>query len=177
MSRRGIQIAVAVVVVVVAAVWLRSCSGSEDDFETPAGPTATTSAAASGPAVSPGSSTSPSPSASPSSQPSPSVSGPPADDGLPQVTIETPTPGEHARIPVHATGTVVAFEAVARYEVLQDGKVFVNGPLYADKGAPERGRWETDIELPLGTYTLVVFVESPKDGSRVASAEVRFHAG
>src|SRR5262249_39154259 len=108
---------------------------------------------------------------------SPSVSGSPAEDGLPQVTIDTPTAGEHSGIPVHATGTAVAFEGVARFEVLQGGRVFTDGPLYADRGAPERGSWETDIELPIGEYTLVVFLESPKDGHRIAETRVRFFAG
>ena len=65
-----------------------------------------------------------------------------------------------------------------RYEILDSkGKRFTNGPAYADAGAPERGRWQVEVELPIGSYTVVAFVESPKDGSRIAEARVKFRAG
>ena len=65
-----------------------------------------------------------------------------------------------------------------RYEILDSkGKLFTNGPAYADAGAPDRGRWQVEGELPIGSYTVVAFVLSPKDGKRIASDRVKFRAG
>ena len=101
-----------------------------------------------------------------------------ADDGLPIVVIEQPEAGASVNIPVQISGTVVAFEAVLRYEILDSkGKLFTNGPAYADAGAPDRGRWQVEVELPIGSYTVVAFVLSPKDGKRIASDRVKFRAG
>ena len=72
----------------------------------------------------------------------------------------------------------MAAKAVLRWEVLDsDGHVIANGPAYADAAAPQRGGWQVEVELPLGRYTAVAFVESPKDGSRIAEARVKFRAG
>ncbi len=101
-----------------------------------------------------------------------------APDGLPVVVINTPEPGASVNIPVVISGTAVAFEAVLRYEILNSqGKRFTNGPAYADAGAPERGRWKVEVELPIGSYTVVAFVESPENGKRIAEDRVKFRAG
>ncbi len=72
----------------------------------------------------------------------------------------------------------MAFEAVLRWEILDSkGKLFTNGPAYASAGAPERGLWQVEVELPIGSYTVVAFVESPKDGKRLSEARVKFRAG
>lgn len=165
--RRWIAAGVVALVVVVAVIfWAATRPGNQ--------------ASSPGPSISPsGSPTSSTPTPPPqgSGSPSPSVSGSTAPDGRPLVTVETPRPGEHSNIPVRASGTAIAVKGVARYEILQDGKVFINGPLYVSRAAPQRGHWETDIELPIGTYTLVVFVESAEDGTRLAQTEVPFFAG
>ena len=190
MSRRQWIIAAIVAVVVVGGLvfwaFARSDDGSGVADPDPTGSSPGTSASATDSPAPTGSATSPSPTettGNPSptetstTSPTPSVSGSLAPDGKPQVTVDTPTPGEHSNIPVHATGTAVAPGGVARYEILKKGKLFTNGPLYVSKNAPARGHWETDIELPLGKYTLVVFVESQTDGHRIAQTEVPFYAG
>lgn len=144
-------------------------------------PTASGTATPSGspsPAATGSSQPSPSSSATSTSKPKPSPSGSLADDGLPIVVIEQPEAGASVNIPVQISGTVVAFEAVLRYEILDSkGKLFTNGPAYADAGAPDRGRWQVEVELPIGSYTVVAFVLSPKDGKRIASDRVKFRAG
>ncbi len=128
------------------------------------------------PSDTPGTSVSPGPSTSSSLVPTPGSSI--AEDGLPIVTIELPVKGTSVNIPVQISGTAVAFEGVLRWEILDSkGKRFVNGPAYADVGAPERGHWQVEQELPIGSYTVVAFVESPKDGSRIAETRVKFRAG
>ncbi len=176
-----------------AAIALTACSGSSGSapdaaasLTGPASPSASVS-----PSVEPSSTGSPgasTPGASSSSSPSSTVVQPPnptpkptgrlAPDGLPYVTIDRPEPGARVQVPVQISGTAVAFEAVLRYEILNSkGKVFTNGPAYADAGAPERGQWQIEIELPLGSYTVVAFIESPKNGKRIAEARVKFKAG
>ncbi len=93
------------------------------------------------------------------------------------VTITQPEPGASVQIPVLITGTAVAPDAILRYEILTaNGKRFTNGPAYTDVAAPERGRWQVEIELPIGRYTVVAFVEGP-NGKRTAEDRVTFRAG
>jgi Immunoglobulin-like domain of bacterial spore germination len=170
-----------------ALLVLVGCSDSSSGGAAPGAtsPGASVSPSGSGsPAPGASGSASPTTSASPATTGSPSATSKPtphssiADDGLPVVTIEQPTKGSSVNIPVQISGTVVAFEAVLRWEILDSkGKLFTNGPAYADAGAPERGHWEVEVELPIGSYTAVAFVESPKDGSRIAEARVKFRAG
>lgn len=191
---RRIWVVVAVVVAALLGMaWLRAISGSDGDLgaASSTSPSASASGTPSptstvGPSPSPGATTSPSvtatgspaPPAPSSATPKPRPRNPIADDGLPTVTIDRPEPGSTVGIPVLLSGTVVAFEAVLRYEVLdRHGDVIANGPAYADAGAPERGRWQVEVELPIGSYTAVAFVKSPQDGSRIAQTKVRFRTG
>ncbi len=172
---------------------LTACSGSSDSAPEAAGtltvsPSAATSLSPSPDASTSGSAGTPTPVASgsssrsstvsPAPNPTPKPTGRLAPDGLPYVTIDRPEPGARVQVPVHISGTAVAFEAVLRYEILNSkGKLFTNGPAYADVGAPERGQWQIEIELPLGSYTVVAFIESPENGKRIAEDRVKFKAG
>jgi Immunoglobulin-like domain of bacterial spore germination len=192
-DRRTWLIVAAAAVVLLGMLWFWSSSGSEDDLGalTPSQGTSLSSSPTSSesgttpsptstgdPSESPSGSVSRSPTPSASSSKSPTPVSSIADDGLPVVTIEQPTRASSVGIPVQISGTAVAFEAVLRWEILDSkGKRFTNGPAYADVGAPERGHWEVEVELPIGSYTVVAFVESPKDGSRIAEARVKFRAG
>lgn len=175
-----------------AALALTGCSGSSGSTpdaagtltgslsaSTPVSPSPDISTPGSPGASSPGASGSaPSPTTDGSPKPDPKPTGKLAADGLPYVTIDRPEPGASVQVPVQVSGTAVAFEAVLRYEILNSkGKRVTNGPAYADVGAPERGNWQFEIELPLGTYTLVAFIESPENGKRIAEARVKFKAG
>ncbi|HYN76018.1 MAG TPA: Gmad2 immunoglobulin-like domain-containing protein [Candidatus Limnocylindria bacterium] len=179
------------IAIVLTATLAAGCSGDSGADMTAPTPTLSGSATGSPPASgTPSATASQSPSATGSSRPSPSSSatstgkpkpspsGSLAEDGLPIVVIEQPEAGASVNIPVQISGTVVAFEAVLRYEILDSkGRLFTNGPAYADAGAPDRGSWQVEVELPIGSYTVVAFVLSPKDGKRIASDRVKFRAG
>lgn len=192
---RRVWIVVGVVAAaLLAMVWLRSLSSSDGDVGAAPGASPSLSSSLTGsPVPSTSATESPDPGVtasttgsapgSPAASPTTSSTGPTpvnpiADDGLPTVTIARPVRGSTVSIPVQLTGTVVAFEAVLRWEILDPGgEIIANGPAYADAGAPERGHWQVEVELPIGSYTAVAFVESAKDGSRIAQTRVKFKTG
>jgi len=102
-----------------------------------------------------------------------------ADNTLPAILVESPTPWQEVSSPMRAHGMSNTFEATFLYEIVDpSGRIVAEGFVTATSGS---GVWGTfDVTLPFeieqeGIGSLIVFEESAKDGSRVNLVEISLH--
>lgn len=62
-------------------------------------------------------------------------------------------------------GTASVFEATVSWELRQDGRVVQEGFSTATEGAPGRGKWTAQADVPPGDYVLWAYESSAQDGS------------
>lgn len=62
-------------------------------------------------------------------------------------------------------GTASVFEATVDWDVRQAGRVVQEGFSTATVGAPERGEWTAELDVPPGDYELRAWETSARDGS------------
>lgn len=93
------------------------------------------------------------------------------EDMLPAIFVETPRPGDTARSPLRITGTANVFEAVFQAEVRDaSGTVVGSKTITASSGTGTRGTFSSTVPFAVTRTqmgSLVVFAESPRDGSRI----------
>ncbi len=97
----------------------------------------------------------------------------------PAILIEEPHPGATVSDPVVIRGESNTFEATARYAVTDgEGKIVAEGFTTATAGSGIWGRFEVILDLAdldgyrPGTGSVVMWEESPRDGSRIGLVEV-----
>jgi len=92
------------------------------------------------------------------------------EDMCPAVLVETPLMGTTVRPPFRITGSANVFEGVFRVELIaSDGQVLVQEQVRASAGTRTRGVFDVTVNFPLAASkeaTLVVFAQSPQDGTR-----------
>jgi spore germination protein GerM len=98
------------------------------------------------------------------------------EDLSPAILVETPTLGQTVRSPMHITGTANVFEAVFRVNIVNwDGLIIADEVVMASSGTGTRGTFDVTIPFELdraGLGALIVFSESPKDGSQINVVEI-----
>jgi hypothetical protein len=62
-------------------------------------------------------------------------------------------------------GTASVFEATVSWQVRQGSRVVQEGFSTAAEGAPGRGAWSGELDVPAGSYELWAFESSAEDGS------------
>lgn len=85
-----------------------------------------------------------------------------AIETLGPVWIDLPDGGT---LPREFGGTAAVFEATVTWELRQDGRVVQEGFSTATEGAPGRGEWKGEADVPPGDYVLWAYESSAKDGS------------
>lgn len=93
------------------------------------------------------------------------------EDVLPAIFVETPLPGATSRSPMRITGSANVFEAVFKAEVRDAAGVVIGSKtVTATSGTGTRGTFAASIPFDVTRTqmgSLVVFAESPRDGSRI----------
>jgi spore germination protein GerM len=93
------------------------------------------------------------------------------EDMLPAIFVEIPRPGEPVRRPLRISGTANVFEAVFKAEVRDAaGTVVGSKTIMASSGTGTRGTFSDTVRFTVTRTqmgSLVVFAESPRDGSRI----------
>ncbi|MDI6843397.1 MAG: Gmad2 immunoglobulin-like domain-containing protein [Anaerosomatales bacterium] len=93
------------------------------------------------------------------------------EDMLPAIFVESPRPGETARSPLRVKGTANVFEAVFKAEIRDaSGAVVGSKTITASSGTGTRGTFSDTVPFTVTRTqmgSLVVFAESPRDGSRI----------
>jgi len=85
---------------------------------------------------------------------------------LASVWVLAPTQGADVRSPVTVSGTASVFEATVSWQVDRpDGTVVARGTAMTPIAAPARGPWSFTVSLPPGTYLVLAYAVSAKDGS------------
>jgi germination protein M len=94
----------------------------------------------------------------------------------PAILVETPTRDDSVRSPLRITGTANVFEAVFRINVVDsDGLIIADQVVTAASGTGTRGTFDVTIPFTVdraGLGALIVFAESPKDGSQIDVIEI-----
>jgi hypothetical protein len=98
------------------------------------------------------------------------------EDLSPAILVESPTLGETVATPMRITGTANVFEAVFRINVVNwDGLIIADKMVVASSGTGTRGTFDVTIPFTVdksGLGGLIVFAESPKDGSQIDVVEI-----
>ena len=98
------------------------------------------------------------------------------EDVSPAILLESVAPGDSITSPVTVAGTANTFEATVRIRVVgADGSVLADTFTTATSGSGTRGTFQTNVAFAKGSNTsgkVVVFEDSPKDGSMVNVVEV-----
>jgi len=98
------------------------------------------------------------------------------EDVSPAIFLESVAPGDAVSSPVKVAGTANTFEATVRIRVVgADGRVLADTFTTATSGSGTRGTFQTTVAFDKGSNTsakVVVFEDSPKDGSMVNVVEV-----
>lgn len=93
------------------------------------------------------------------------------EDVLPAIFVETPRPGESTRSPLRLSGTANVFEAVFKAEIRDAAATVVGSKVItASSGTGTRGAFTDAVPFTVTRTqmgSLVVFAESPRDGSRI----------
>jgi hypothetical protein len=94
----------------------------------------------------------------------------------PAILVESPTIGATVKSPLRVTGTANVFEAVFRVNVVDwDGLIIADEVVTASSGTGTRGTFDATIPFEIaspGAGALIVFAESPKDGSPTDVIEI-----
>jgi germination protein M len=98
------------------------------------------------------------------------------EDLSPAILVESPTLGETVTSPIRITGTANVFEAVFRINVVNwDGLIIADQVVRASSGTGTRGTFDVTIPFIIDKSSLgglIVFAESPKDGSQIDVVEI-----
>lgn len=86
----------------------------------------------------------------------------PAAEILGPVWLDVPEGGE---IDGSFGGTATVYEATVSWSLVQDGEVVEEGFSTASIGAPGRGEWTAQADVPPGDYELRAWESSARDGS------------
>lgn len=101
------------------------------------------------------------------------------EDMSPAILVESPTVGATAGSPLRVTGTANVFEAVFKIDIVNwDGLVIAQKTVKASSGTGTRGVFDVTVPFAVdkaGAGTLVVFSDSPKDGSHINVVEIPLH--
>jgi germination protein M len=97
------------------------------------------------------------------------------EDMSPAILVESPTLGATVSSPLRVTGTANVFEAVFAIDVVDsDGLIIAEQRVMASSGTGTRGTFDVTIPFTLhktGPGSLIVFSDSPKDGSQINVVE------
>lgn len=98
------------------------------------------------------------------------------EDLSPAILVESPTLGATVGSPLRVTGTANVFEAVFKVNVVDwDGRIIADEVVMATSGTGTRGTFDVTLTFPVeraGRGALIVFAESPKDGSPIDVVEI-----
>jgi hypothetical protein len=98
------------------------------------------------------------------------------EDLSPAILVESPTVGNTVDSPMRVRGTANVFEAVFRINVVDwDGLIIADEVVTASSGTGTRGTFDVTIPFTVesaGRGALIVFAESPKDGSPIDVVEI-----
>jgi len=98
------------------------------------------------------------------------------EDVTPAIFVASPAFGDLVTDPARIFGTANVFEAVFKIDIEDSsGTVLTSQVVTASSGTGERGTF--DVTIPLdsaqaGTGTIVVYSDSPKDGSRINEVRI-----
>jgi germination protein M len=94
----------------------------------------------------------------------------------PAILVESPAIGATVQSPLRITGTANVFEAVFRVNVVDwDGLIIADEVVTATSGTGTRGTFDVTVPFDVaspGAGALIVFTESPKDGSPTDVIEI-----
>jgi spore germination protein GerM len=94
----------------------------------------------------------------------------------PAILVESVAPGDTVTSPLKVSGTALVFEAVFRIQLLDaQGTKLVDQVVTASSGTSTRGTFSEVFPFPVtatGPAKLVVFADSPKDGSPIDLVEI-----
>ena len=98
------------------------------------------------------------------------------EDLSPAILVEAPTVGNTVSSPLRVRGTANVFEAVFRINIVDwDGLIIADEVVTASSGTGTRGTFDVTIPFDVesaGRGALIVFAESPKDGSPIDVIEI-----
>ena len=98
------------------------------------------------------------------------------EDLSPAILVESPTLGNTVRSPMRVTGTANVFEAAFRINLVNwDGLIIADEIVMASSGTGTRGTFDVTIPFTVdrsGPGVLIVFSDSPKDGSQINIVEI-----
>ncbi len=98
------------------------------------------------------------------------------EDLSPAILVEFPTVGNKVSSPLRVRGTANVFEAVFRISLVDwDGLIIADEVVTASSGTGTRGTFDVTIPFAVGSAgrgALIVFAESPKDGSPTDVIEI-----
>lgn len=98
------------------------------------------------------------------------------EDQSPVILVESPTLGAAVTSPLRVTGTANVFEAVFRVEIVDAaGLEIVDEMVQATSGTGTRGTFDVTLRFKAsrpGPGSLIVYYDSPKDGSKVVVDEI-----
>ncbi len=98
------------------------------------------------------------------------------EDQSPVILVETPTLGTTVTSPLRVTGTANVFEAVFRVEIVDAaGLEIVDEMVQATSGTGTRGTFDVTLRFTTrtpGPGSLIVYYDSPKDGSKVVVDDI-----
>jgi spore germination protein GerM len=97
----------------------------------------------------------------------------------PAILVESPTVGATVGSPMRITGTANVFEAVFQINIVDwDGLIVAEKTVMATSGTGTRGTFDVTVPFTVGQAglgALIVFSESPKDGSQINVVEIPLH--
>lgn len=98
------------------------------------------------------------------------------EDLSPAILVESPTLGNTVSSPVRITGTANVFEAVFNVNIVNwDGLIIADEVVTATSGTGTRGTFDVTIPFKVdaaGLGGIIVFAESPQDGSQIDVIEI-----
>lgn len=98
------------------------------------------------------------------------------EDQSPAILVESPTLGATVESPLRVTGTANVFEAVFRIELVDSqGVELLDQLVTATSGTGTRGTFDVTLQFEptqTGPGSLIVYVNSAKDGSKVVVDEI-----
>ena len=98
------------------------------------------------------------------------------EDMTPAILVDSVAPGDTITSPLLVSGTANVFEAVFRVQLLDaQGNKLIDQVVNATSGTGTRGTFSEELPFPVtatGQGKVVVFADSPKDGSQIDVVEI-----
>jgi|SRR5680860_304439 len=98
------------------------------------------------------------------------------EDLSPAILVESPTRDATVTSPLHVTGTANVFEGAFRINLVDwDGLIIADHAVAATPGTGTHGTFDVTIPFMIdrpGRGALIVFAESPRDGSQINAVEI-----